>query len=105
MAAALATPIFVGEASSPFQNAPVILASGCHQDLQRLYVPEFRDTVRHHHLPGDCRPVPSRESILSLDCHRDAQRHFVPGMGVILHRHVGKDCAIRRINRSTEPKP
>lgn len=82
-----------------------MLVGGCHRDVQRHYVPTFRDTVRHRHLPGDCRPVPVRETIAPLDCHRDARRHFVPGIGVVLHRHVGQDCTIRRINRSTEPKP
>jgi hypothetical protein len=35
------------------------------------------------------------------DCHRTILRHFVPGYGVILHSHIGPDCAVRRATRST----
>lgn len=86
-------------------NPPVTLASGCHGGAQTHYVPEFRATVRHRHLKGDCRSVPMRDAIRPLDCHRDVRRHFVPGLGVVLHRHAGEDCSIRRVTRSTEPKP
>lgn len=105
MTAALAAPLTDGATSPPLADPLMIIVRGCHGDLQRHHVPEFRDTVQHRHRPGDCRPVPARQTILPLDCHRDARRHFVPGLGVVLHRHVGTDCAIRRINRSTEPKP
>jgi hypothetical protein len=85
--------------------APVLPVRGCHEDVQRHHVPELRDTVPHRHLRGSCRPVPERKALPARDCHRDVRRHFVPGAGVILHRHVGEDCAIRRVNRSSEPKP
>lgn len=105
LALAIAAPFGHGAPAPQPPEAAVIPASGCHRDVQRHYVPEFRDTLRHRHLPGDCRPVPARETIAPLDCHRDSRRHFVPGLGVVQHRHVGKDCTIRRITRSTEPRP
>lgn len=104
MAAAHVAP-FADRAPPPRLGSPSILASGCHGDAQTHYVPELRGTVRHRHLKDDCRAVPMRDAIGPLDCHRDVRRHFVPGLGVVLHRHVRKDCSIRRVNRSTEPRP
>lgn len=100
LAAALAAPLSL---SDPRPGFSPVLVGGCHQNLQRHVVPEFRETLRHRHVGRDCRPVPARERIAPLDCHRDVRRHFVPGLGVVLHRHVGKDCTIRRVSRSTEP--
>lgn len=105
MAAALAAPSANNGAPLPSHHPPATLVSGCHGDAQTHYVPGLRDTVRHRHLKDDCRAVPMRDTIGALDCHRDVRRHFVPGLGVVLHRHVGKDCSIRRVNRSTEQKP
>lgn len=105
MAAALAGPLAAGAPVSPPREIPTVLVGGCHGDAQRHFVPEFRDTVRHSHRSGDCRPLAEREAKPPPDCHRDVRRHAVRGMGVVLHRHVGKDCSVRRVNRSTEPKP
>ena len=102
---ALAGPGAAAGPNPPVRDAPALLAGGCHRDVQRHVVPEFRDTVPHRHRPGDCAPLAARETKPPLDCHRDVRRHPVPGMGVVLHRHVGKDCFIRRVSRSTEPKP
>lgn len=102
LAAALAAPPSPG---APQPGSPLVRIGGCHQNLQRHHVPEFRDTLRHRHVGRDCAPVPARERVAPLDCHRDVRRHFVPGLGVVLHRHVGKDCTLRRVSRSTEPRP
>lgn len=104
LATALAAPFATADPALPRPGAPLVLAGGCHRDVQRHHVPEFRDTLRHRHAGGDCRPLPARERIAPLDCHRDVRRHFVPGLGVVLHRHVGQDCTIRRVSRSSEPK-
>lgn len=68
------------------------LASECHGDVERHFVPEFRRRAWHYHRQPDCRPVetsPPRPD----DCHRDVQRHHVPELsGRITHRHVGDDC-------------
>jgi hypothetical protein len=91
--------------TAPAVASPLVPVRGCHADVQRHYVPEFRETVPHRHLRGSCRPVPERKALPARDCHRDVRRHAVPGAGVILHRHVGDDCTIRRVSRSSEPKP
>lgn len=36
------------------------------------------------------------------DCHRDVRTHRINGE-MVTHRHVGPDCAIRVVRRSTEP--
>ncbi|RST88029.1 hypothetical protein EJC49_02510 [Aquibium carbonis] len=105
LGASLSASSFAGPTPPQQIPAPSIFVSGCHADVQRHYVPEFRGMERHRHLPESCRPIPERGQIRPLDCHRDVRRHFVPGLGVILHRHVGDDCDIRRINRSSAPKP
>lgn len=36
------------------------------------------------------------------DCHRDVRTHRINGE-MVTHRHVGADCAVRVVRRSTEP--
>ena len=38
------------------------------------------------------------------DCHRDVRTHRINGE-MVTHRHVGSDCRIRIVNRSSQPVP
>ena len=40
----------------------------------------------------------------NLDCHRDVRTHRINGQRVT-HRHVGDDCQVRVVNRSSVPAP
>ena len=38
------------------------------------------------------------------DCHRDVRTHRIYG-ALVTHRHVGNDCSVREVRRSSEPAP
>ncbi|WP_127599492.1 hypothetical protein [Nitratireductor alexandrii] len=105
LSGAAAAPLFAAAPSTPPGTAAAIPAGGCHQDTRRHFVPEFGKTLRHHHRRRDCRPVADEtaERRRPADCHRAPRLHRVPGAGRIYHRHVGDDCRIRIIRRSSEP--
>ncbi|MVA96982.1 hypothetical protein GN330_06945 [Nitratireductor sp. CAU 1489] len=102
---ATAAPVFAVQPSTPHGGLALIPVGGCHRDTRRHFVPEFGKTVRHHHRRRDCRPVADEaaQPRKPADCHRDPRLHRVPGAGRIYHRHVGNDCRIRVIRRSSEP--
>ena len=79
-------------------------AGGCHADTRTHFVPEFGRSVPHRHR-RDCAPVAAEAPGRPVDCHRDAREHFVPGYGRVYHRHVGPDCEIRVIRRSSSRSP
>lgn len=78
----------------------LIPVSGCHANVRTHYVPEFGRTLPHFHQGDDCRPVPAarQQDDRPVDCHRDARRHRIDGI-MILHRHVGKNCAVREVRK------
>lgn len=82
----------------------VVRVGGCHADIRTHFVPEFGRAVAHRHR-ADCRPVAVGGGSNPVDCHRDAREHHVPGMGRVYHRHVGENCAIRVIRRSSSRNP
>lgn len=86
------------------ETLPLVLAGGCHPDVRRHFVPEFGATVEHQHR-RDCSPVRVRRPVPLPDCHRAPREHHIPGMGRVYHRHVGPNCEIRIIRRSTVPAP
>ena len=43
-----------------------------------------------------------REQRALADCHRDVRTHRINGV-MVTHRHVGANCAVRVVNRSSEP--
>lgn len=40
----------------------------------------------------------------TADCHRDVRTHRING-AMVTHRHVGSNCAVRVVRRSSEPAP
>ncbi|MEO3385186.1 hypothetical protein [Mesorhizobium sp. CAU 1741] len=38
------------------------------------------------------------------DCHRDVRTHRING-ALVTHRHVGSNCSVRAVRRSSEPAP
>ena len=54
-----------------------------------------RDDWRDHPSPRELRRVLS-------DCHRDVRTHWINGARVT-HRHVGDNCEVRIVHRSTVP--
>jgi hypothetical protein len=82
------------------QTIPV---AGCHADVRLHHVPEIRRSAAHYHRE-DCRPVivdqPRGRQGQPADCHRDVRTHRVGGVK-LTHRHVGDDCQIREVRRST----
>lgn len=79
-------------------------AGGCHADTRTHLVPEFGRPAPHRHR-RDCAPVAAEAPRRAADCHRDAREHVVPGRGRVYHRHVGPDCEIRVIRRSSSRSP
>lgn len=93
----------------PTSKLPIVEAGGCHADVRRHYVPEFRQDTWHRHRQPSCRPVradPPRP-VAPRDCHRDVRRHYLPEYGrSVAHRHVGDSCRVRVYNEySGRPRP
>lgn len=101
-----AVPVY---AASPVQ-APVATdglitqVRGCHERVERHYVPEFGYRAWHYHQGRRCRPVEVDRREPIRDCHRDVRRHRIPGIGTVVHRHRGPDCRVQVLRRYERPR-
>jgi hypothetical protein len=82
---------------------PIVPGAGCHADVRLHHVPEIGRSAPHYHREN-CSPAavgePRGEQGRPADCHRDVRTHRVGGVK-LTHRHVGDDCRIREVRRST----
>ena len=81
-----------------------IQVRGCHERVERHYVPEFGYRAWHFHRGRRCRPIEVDRPEPVRDCHRDVRRHFVPGIGSVVHRHRGPDCRVQVLRRYERPR-
>jgi hypothetical protein len=109
VASAAAGP-FTLESAGASSGLPVVQAGGCHRDVRNSTIPQLGKRAPHYHVGDDCRtvladgansrPDPQNDRRnRRADCHRDVRLHRVDGQ-MLLHRHVGPDCAIRIVRRS-----
>lgn len=99
---AIATPVAMPLA--PAGASLAIAANGCHAAVRDNYVPEIGQRAPHYHRQRDCRSIlvedRPNERRKPADCHRDVREHRIGGV-MLRHRHVGDDCQVREVRRST----